>query len=234
MALSDNEVAEIVELDAPVLCLDTCSILDLIRAATNENANPIEFVASLALLEKMEGGRSLKALLAQQVYEELGDNLLNVQKEAETALDKWKLRLDKMDSIMETFGATAKANIAHWDGHVGRATLLANRMASATIRTQAPSDVAQKVFNRVGRAITPAKKGKESMKDCIVIETYLASIANLRNKGLTAKVVFVSSNIRDYAGESGVKLKPDLAAEFAALSMEYAPNMGAAKFMLGL
>ncbi|AQR69837.1 hypothetical protein BZG29_17035 [Janthinobacterium sp. LM6] len=234
MELSDNEVTDLVTLNAPILCLDTCSILDLIRAATNENANPIEFVASLTLLKKMESGYDLRALLAQQVYDELEDNLPNVQKEAETALDKWKLRLDKMDTIMETFGATAKADIAHWDGHVGRAALLANRMASATVRAPAPTDVAQKVFSRAGRAITPARRGKESMKDCIVIETYLASIANLRNQGLTAKVVFVSSNIRDYAGENGVKLKPDLAAEFAALSMEYAPNMGAAKFMLGI
>jgi hypothetical protein len=234
MVLSDNEVAEFVVLNTPILCLDTCSILDLIRAATNEKFNATDSIASLFLLEKMEGGKSLKALLAEQVHIELGENIANVQKEAENALDKWRQRLDKVNSIMQTFGADSIAELSHWDNHVARAAQIANRMASATVRAQAPSDMPQRVFSRVNRVITPAKKGKDSHKDCIVIETYLASITTLRNAGLTAKVVFVSSNTKDYVGESGSKLKADLATEFTALSMEYAANMSAAKFLLGL
>ena len=72
------------------------------------------------------------------------------------------------------------------------------------------------------------------MKDCVVIETYLEIARGLRAGGLAAKIVFVSSNTRDYAGETGSTLRPDLAREFATLNMEYAPNLAAARNFLGL
>jgi hypothetical protein len=51
---------------------------------------------------------------------------------------------------------------------------------------------------------------------------------------LESKIVFVSPNTKDYAGEPGTALKPDLAQEFATLGMEYAPNLAAAKHLLGV
>ena len=72
------------------------------------------------------------------------------------------------------------------------------------------------------------------MKDCVVIETYMDVIAKIRDAGLTSKVVFASSNTKDYMGETGRILNPDLAAEFAKLSIEYAPNLAAARHFLGL
>lgn len=72
------------------------------------------------------------------------------------------------------------------------------------------------------------------MKDCVVIESYLDVTRTLRGAGLTTKIVFLSSNTSDYVGNSGSMLKPDLGTEFSSLNMEYAPNMGAAKFQLGL
>ena len=47
------------------------------------------------------------------------------------------------------------------------------------------------------------------MKDCVVIESYLDIVSSLRTAGLTSKIVFVSSNTRDYAGETGRALKAD-------------------------
>jgi hypothetical protein len=80
----------------------------------------------------------------------------------------------------------------------------------------------------------PLQSGKQSMKECVVIETYLDAVVELRKAGLKSPLVFVFSNIKDYAGETGTVLRPDLAAEFAALDMEYAPNLSAAKHYLGL
>jgi hypothetical protein len=95
------------------------------------------------------------------------------------------------------------------------------------------TDIASRAFNRVSRAITPARRGKDSMKDCVVIETYLDIIATLRSAGLRTPIVFASSNTKDYAQENSSRLKSDLAAEFTALNIEYAPNLSAAKDLLG-
>ena len=66
-----------------------------------------------------------------------------------------------------------------------------------------------------------------------MIETYLDVVRQLRNARLAAPIVFVSSNIKDYAEETGVRLRTDLAEEFAALNLEFAPNLAAAKHLLG-
>ncbi|KVD94543.1 hypothetical protein WI90_07765 [Burkholderia ubonensis] len=82
---------------------------------------------------------------------------------------------------------------------------------------------------------TPAQKGKDSMKDCVVIETYLDAVKALRNSGLSSRIVFLSSNIKDYTGkESGGLLNADLGKEFANLNIDYARNASQAKYLLGL
>lgn len=70
-------------------------------------------------------------------------------------------------------------------------------------------------------------------KDCIILETYLEHIRSARRAGLGASIVFVSSNTTDYA-PSAARLTEDMASEFADLEMGFAPNMAAAKVLLGL
>ena len=72
------------------------------------------------------------------------------------------------------------------------------------------------------------------MKDCVILETYLEHIQSLRAEGRTAIAVFVSSNIKDYAGDDRTTLKDDIKDEFRSLGMEYAPSMGAARGLLRL
>ena len=72
------------------------------------------------------------------------------------------------------------------------------------------------------------------MKDCVVIGTYLAAASELRAAGHAAPIVFCSSNVKDYAEANRIALKPDLLADFNAVSMRYAPNMIRARRMMGL
>ncbi len=82
----------------------------------------------------------------------------------------------------------------------------------------------------------PARKGKDSLQDCVVLETYLETVGELRSRGLTAEVVFLSSNTSDYS-ESPTRrelLHPGLVPEFAALNVQYATGHGMAKALLRL
>ena len=72
------------------------------------------------------------------------------------------------------------------------------------------------------------------MKDCVILETYLEHIRKLRHDGITSPVVFVSSNIKDYAGTGGAVVRDDIRFEFDDLGLEYAPNLSAAKHFLKL
>ena len=47
-------------------------------------------------------------------------------------------------------------------------------------------------------------------------------------------MVFVSSNIKDYAESESTALRTDIESEFRSIGLEYAPNMGAARYLLSL
>jgi len=107
-------------------------------------------------------------------------------------------------------------------------------MRLATRVAEGP-DVAGRAFARVRANVAPSTKGKQSIKDCVVIETYFDHVRRLRDAGDHARVVFLSSNREDYCeGRGSLALRPPLAAEFTALNMEFWPNFGAAKHALGL
>ena len=56
----------------------------------------------------------------------------------------------------------------------------------------------------------------------------------LRTSGRVASAVFVSSNTRDYAAEDRTRIRDDVGQEFHSLNLLYAPNMGAARGLLGV
>jgi hypothetical protein len=228
------DIARIVTLAAPVLCVDTCTVLDLMRDPTRESVRAHERQAALDLLSAIEHGRDLVALLADQVAHEFGDHARGVQDEAAQAIAKLKAQLGRIDAVAAVYGSAGAASLAHLDDHVTRARAIVDRwMKAATMAVDGP-DVPARALARLNKPRTPARKGKDSMKDCVIIESYLEIADALRVCGLTRPIVFVSSNVKDYCGGIASSLKPDLAAEFDALGMDYAPNLAAAKYLLGL
>ena len=227
-------VLELAQTGVPVLCPDTCAILDLLRSPTREDVRADHRQAALFLLAAMEHGDDLVGLLAEQVAHELRENQPNVEDETSKSIARLKSQMARLDAVAAVYGATGTIDLSHLDDHLSRAMATVNRWEAASCAVPQAHEIAGRAFLRVNTGRTPADKGKQSMKDCVVIETYLDAARQLRSAGHKAPIVFVSSNTKDYAVTTGSLLKPDLAAEFAALSMSYAPNLAAAKFQLGL
>lgn len=226
-------VSDIVTCGGPVLCLDTCVILDIMRDPTRENASPADRVAAVSILSAMEAQNGLVGLLAAQVRVEFDEHLKPVEDEAAKALSKLRDRLQRLDAMNVALGGMGATDVSHYDDYVSRSKSTAERLIAAAPLVPQSDEMTSRAFRRLNEARTPATKGKQSMKDCVVIETYLDAIRKLRKAGLTSPVVFASSNVKHYAGESGSVLRPDLAAEFAELGIQYAPNLPAAKHLLG-
>ncbi len=72
------------------------------------------------------------------------------------------------------------------------------------------------------------------MKDCVVTETYLDVADNLRSLGLTSPIVFISSNTKDYYSSNIPRLLDDISDDFKKININYAPNFGGAKYLLGV
>ncbi len=73
-------------MDTPVLCLDTCVILDILRDPARDDVRVHEHEASLALLSAAQSGTTLQALVAEQVNREFRDNAEQVQNDARQSL----------------------------------------------------------------------------------------------------------------------------------------------------
>lgn len=116
---------------------------------------------------------------------------------------------------------------------VSLASDVVDRYASVSTTISHSDSVVGRAHRRLTSANAPARKGRDAINDCLIIETYLDVVHQLRDEGHTQPIVFVSSNVNDYAAKRGSVPKSELAKEFSVLNMQYAPNMAAAKHKLG-
>jgi hypothetical protein len=231
--MTPQEVARIAGLGLPVLCTDTCSVLDIMRDPTRDTARAHERVAAQALLAAMTTGPQLVGLVADQVRREFAENVPKVEQEAIQALTKLRERIIRANEIDRVFGGTGVVDLSHLNDHVQRTYAMADHWMAASETVRPSPAIADRAFARLMAPHTPGRRG-QSMKDCVVIETYLEAITALRAAGLTSRIVFASSNTADYANEQRGILNADLQAEFTPINVQYAPNLSAAKHLLGV
>jgi hypothetical protein len=216
----------------PVLCIDTCSILDIMRDPTRDTVRPHDRQAAIDLVIAAEAG-NLMCFIAEQVAIEFADHDQSVQDEAERSLRKMRAQIERINKLSAVYGAPGIANLAHLDDHVARARSVVGRLLVKLDKVIPGPSVPAKAFARMNAGIAPGRRGKESSKDCLVYETYLELVAALRGSGVASPIVFLSSNTNEYFTDSGI-LRAPIAVDFGKLSIDYAPNMSAAKHMLGL
>lgn len=218
--------------NVPVLFADTCILLDVIRDVTRDSVIKNDVDSGLHLLSEAEKGINLFVLIAPQVRTELIDNEGIVESESKNSLDKFIERITKVDTISSLYGASDNISLEHLKDHVDRAKSFLDRWKNIVYLVPQDESVLVRAFKRVTLSTAPAKKGKDSMKDCVVTETYLDAAKALRNAGLTAPLVFASSNTKDYC--EGKNLADGLVDDFKNYNILYSPNFGSAKYNLGL
>ena len=234
MSLSPQEVSRLTGLNLPVLCVDTCTLLDVVRDITRETVTTGDVNAGFALLSLAEAGSGLIVLMAEQVTLEIASNVATVEQEAQAALQKFLAQAQRIHDVAMAFGAQGHIQVHHLDGHVSRAKPVLDRWMQVACVVPHNEGVASRAFRRVNEPRTPARRGKESMKDCVIVESYVEAASQLRAAGLTAPIVFASSNTKEYFAPSTRHLQADIAGDLAAVGIEYAPNFGAAKHSLRL
>jgi len=223
--------AAIAALSVPVLCIDTCSLLDIMRDPTRDGAQARDRQAAIDLTQRLEN-EDLICLVAEQVEIEFAEHDANVQSEAATAICKLRERVDRANQIHAAFLGAVSVNLTHLDGMVASARKIITCWTSAAYRVPSSTAIFTSAMDRVNRNISPARRGKDSVKDCVVLETYLTAVDALRAAGLPTNAVFLSSNTKEYLTDGKV-LKPDLVPDFTRTNIAYAPNMSAAKAILG-
>ena len=221
-------------MDIPVLCLDTCILLDMLRDPTRKDVRVHEHNSSLVLLTAAQSGSAFEVRLAEQVEKEFLDNVDEVEEDARRRVKKLQDSVEKLNSLVSLHGTSQPIELHHWNGHEARCRSFSDLWRQAGTIVKQSDITLDNAFRRVTQARTPARRGKQSIKDCVILETYLEHIQSLRNAGRNAPAIFVSSNTQDYASENRTTIKDDIKSEFQVLNLRFAPNMGAARGILGI
>ena len=228
------QLAPVLQSRAPVLCVDTCTMLDVMRDITRETVTEHEARAVHSLVAAMDAGH-LSVLVAEQVVIEFADHVDGVEQEAEMRLTHLMAQARRMNTVAGLFGAGASRHLDHMAGHPARSRKIAEGwLARATLVSAGPQ-VLGDAWMRVQLGRSPSTKGKQSMKDCVILETYLTAWTALRAASFSGDIVFTSANRKDYCEDQGGRvLKPDLSPSFSALKVRFEPNLAAARHTLGL
>jgi len=234
MSLPDAELSRIVALDAPVLCVDTCTLLDVVRDIARETVVLSDAKAGLALLAAAEGRAELVVFMAEQVAIELSSHIDAIIDEALRGLERFRSQAQRIHDVATAYGAQGNLCTEHLDGHVSRAQDILDRWKNIASVVPHNDGVSSRAFKRVNEPRTPARRGKESMKDCVIVEAYLELARQLRSAGATKPIVFASSNTKEYFEANTRHLPADFASDLDQVDMGYAPNFGAAQHLFGV
>jgi hypothetical protein len=226
------DVSAIATANIPILFIDTCSLLDIMRDPTRDNLKVNEREAAIQLLKIAETG-GVHLALAEQVSLEFAEHDLPIQEEAERNLGKLRDKIERINKLSSVLGAPGTIDLSHLDDHVPMTRKIVDRWIQKSQIIRTPTDAPMKAFARVNASRAPAVRGKDSSKDCLIFETYLFAAEQIRSAGISEPIVFLSSNTKEYY-TNGSNLKPDIMQDFAPSRIDYAPNMAAAKFSLGL
>jgi hypothetical protein len=201
----------------PVICLDTCDILELVQCLDWEKPGTPRSVAPMDPVRRL-----LAALIANPdrvqlvvtylVEHEWNQNIVGIRAKADSFLKK-------IDDIVSTAGQAA--------GFVGTAlpaptplsasTLVADAAAlstsllNAAVRLERDDAMIWRALNRVMIKQRPSHDGH--IKDSINFEHYLEFARQLRAGGLAGPVLFVSKNRKDFWDGENSRIHPDLAPE---------------------
>ncbi|MBT9386932.1 hypothetical protein KM176_24030 [Pseudooceanicola sp. CBS1P-1] len=229
-----NSLEAIAQANVPVLLPDTCILLDLLRSPRRENVDGNAMLAGRAIRDGVVQSEAIGCVVAEQVRNELNDNLQTVREDTNLALTKLQDEIARIDKWSEALGQVSQTQIGHFLTRVPIAEAVMTDILGAALTHATTPDLTYQAVVRMSQKRTPAKLGKDSTKDCVVVESYLDVATNLRNLGLTADIIFASSNTKEFVSGTPRALNADIAADFAALGILYSRALHETRHLLGL
>jgi hypothetical protein len=208
------------------LLIDTCVWLDL--------AKDPQQASILGVLEELVDMKEVHLLVPQIIYTEFDRNRARIVKHSSQGLSTY---LKQAKELLSRFGdpKKKKAVLEQLNDVDHRISGLGETVATALVRV----DKLLKAADLIGetdlitlaaakRAVekrAPFHKGKNSMADAIIIETYAACF---RQKGSAGQLfAFVTHNKSDFSATTGNEKQPhpDIATYFSRIKSHYSLNL---------
>ena len=221
MTLIADAATAIIGNPAPVVFLDSCVLLDVVRAPLRNTASEVR-VASQFLASAGKTPPTVYLIVGSPTPTEWTDNIDEAEKDCMIGVNSY-------NAVARVCGYLALATAATLPPAAGGLSGLLRKLSAdllaAAIRLDYNSDALASAMNRVVAARLPAKKGGKGAKDAVILEHALEAARQLRAAGFTGTCVFTSSNTSDFATSKTTKLHPLLAPDFTPLNLLYAASL---------
>jgi hypothetical protein len=211
----------------PLLFLDTCILLDVIRAPLRLNQHPgcVEAAQELLQLASLLPIRCMMAVgsfvrrewLAYSGLE--ADNLRVHLARVDTEARNVHLFCNLM-GISPSFPSSEYRLLPLAD----RLHDLSRGLLDAALHLDPDNDCIIRAHGRATNNLAPSLKGGE-IEDSTMTEECLEVSRRLHGLGYSRKRVFCTSNVADYCERGSARLHRSLAADFAAANLHIATNL---------
>ncbi len=219
----DEAVKALIATDRPILFLDTCILLDIIRSTHRCLAKYAEHATELAALASADPpGCSM--VVSSIVPQEWSENVQAVTEETIRHLHRIEEQSSHFHDACQALGiAVATPRTLYGQSGVTEALQdLSRSLMDRSVHLDADSECHARAVGRVLSRTPPALK--KEVKDSAILEEYLAVCRGLQAGGFSRKRVFCTSNTADYCMAGGV-LHASLADEFAGCSLRFTTRL---------
>jgi hypothetical protein len=216
--------AQVAAAPKPILCLDTCDILEVVQCLHYERLCAPRAVGCIEAVRRLLDALAanpdrVQLVITELVATEWNQNIAGIRTKAAQHLsqvDEAAVRLYQAAGYIGThlaaFPALASSTL------VDDLVALSQALLNQAIRLDLDNAFVQQALNRVFAKTRPSHEGH--VKDSIHLEHYLEFVRQLRALGFADHGIFVSGNRRDFWDGENPRLHPTLLPEFTNVAVQ--------------
>lgn len=210
-------VASVAGTSAPIAILDTCILLDIVRAPARKKAAEVR-VAKLFLSCVGKTPKTIHLFVGSPTPKEWSEHIDTVVQECEDAIET----CENVASVCAHLGMTTPSPLPAGTGTLPASLRqLSNDLLTACVVIDHQADAMDRAGHRIIESRLPARKKGTGAKDSIIVEHAIELTRQLRKASFNQSCVFISSNTTDFAAPSSTDVNPELAAVFAGNRLGY-------------
>jgi hypothetical protein len=208
----------------PILFLDTCILLDVIRATYRCLSGTVQRGSELLRMVTSTPPQC-RLVTASVVQGEWNDNAAKVRDEVKGHLAKIQDQARHFHDACAVLGIGLGFGRPLYTGPRLADILhdLSKQLLDNSLVLDADLVCSSRGVGRVVGKTPPSKQGGE-VKDCVIVEECLELTWQAKGLGFSKKCVFCTSNMDDYGGPAG-GLHPTLATDFANAGLVFTQNL---------
>ncbi len=208
---NDLIIDKIIEKKVPLIFLDTCVFLDVLRVPYREEMEFSNLACVKAIMDKVESNEIIlitNSLTKDEFYSNIENTFSDLKKQSK-AIESQFDKLFKSIKFFTLEDITSTHTFNSQDTWLMTIKSFCIDFLNKAIILQIKDAERTRATFRVELNNPPSRKGG-SVKDCIIFESLLSLCSTLRERNFNQSIFFVTSNTKDFGNINNCKVFSEL------------------------